>query len=122
MLEKFPASVKECSSATPRRNLKKDDLIFQRSCWWTSSSPAMMLEEAAAAQVAEMGFKTIIDNRCDDWGLQGRGQSPARSSAARGEVRKASVPDFRREVTVTVDAEAGRGGRNQQMVLMRHPK
>lgn len=117
MLEKFPASVKElfqrhALEETP----KKDDPIFQRSRWWTilSSHDA---QEAAAAQASELGFKTIIDNRCDDWDYQAAADHLLdhlrQEAKSGGPVCLISAG----EVTVTVDAKPGAGGRNQQLVL-----
>jgi glycerate 2-kinase len=114
MLEKFPASVRElfqrhAVSETP----KKDDPLFHRSRWWPILSNETAVK-AAALKASEHRFAVEVDNSCDDWDYQKAGDYLLRRlrELREGASRVCLVSGG--EVTVTLGAEPGIGGRNQQ--------
>jgi len=117
LMTALPQSVRELFEhhAIPETP-KEGDPAFARSRWWTvlsNSSARKSAEEWAAAA----GFHVVIDNRCDDWDYRDA------ADYLLGRVRDLRQSDGRvclisgGEVTVTVDGQAGIGGRNQQFAL-----
>jgi len=116
LIEQLPASVRElfehhALEETP----KSEDPSFHRSRWWTVLSNRWLLA-AAKAEAERAGFRTEVDNRCDDWDYR---EAAAYLLARLAELSEQSSPVCLisgGEVTVTVTGE-GMGGRNQQFAL-----
>jgi len=116
LIEQLPASVRElfehhALEETP----KSEDPSFHRSRWWTVLSNRTLLE-ATRAEAERAGFKTEVDNSCDDWDYEQAATYLLRRLA---QLREASTPVCLisgGEVTVKVTG-GGVGGRNQQFAL-----
>ena len=95
---------------------KHDDPLFARARWWPILSN-VTAQQAAADYAAQQGFRVEIDNSCDDWDYRKAAdyllERVRRMKAAGEKVCLISGG----EVTVTVDANPGAGGRNQQFAL-----
>ena len=96
--------------------LKPEDSCFERSSWHVILS-SEHLAEAAMHAARSRGFHVEVDNTCDEWEYR----DAARYLLERGEalarrhVRCCLVSVG--EVGVTLTADAGVGGRNQQFAL-----
>ncbi|MDR3764156.1 MAG: DUF4147 domain-containing protein [Acidobacteriota bacterium] len=95
---------------------KHDDPLFARARWWPILSN-VTAQKAAAVYASQQGFRVEIDNSCDDWDYRKAAdyllERVRRMKAEGGKVCLISGG----EVTVTVDASPGAGGRNQQFAL-----
>jgi len=117
LIEPFPTSVRElfqhhALEETP----KAEDPCFHRSRWWTVLSNQTLLA-ATKAQAERAGFRTEVDNSCDDWDYE---QAAKYLLDRLTQLRESSLPVCLLsggEVTVKVTGEAGVGGRNQQFAL-----
>jgi glycerate 2-kinase len=117
LIEKLPASVRElfehhALEETP----KSEDPSFHCSRWWTVLSNQTLLE-ATKAEAERAGFRTEVDNSCDDWDYERAATYLLRRLA---QLREPSTPVCLLsggEVTVKVTGEGGVGGRNQQFAL-----
>jgi glycerate 2-kinase len=116
LLEQLPASVRELFEhhgleETP----KSEDPSFHGSRWWTVLSNRTLLA-AAKAEAERAGFRTEVDNSCDDWDYR---EAAAYLLGRLAQFREQSSPVCLisgGEVTVKVTGE-GMGGRNQQFAL-----
>jgi len=116
LIEQLPASVRElfvrrALEETP----KSEDPFFHRSRWWTVLSNRSLLA-AAKAEAERAGFRTEVDNSCDDWDYR---EAAAYLVGRLAQLREQSSPVCLisgGEVTVKVAGE-GIGGRNQQFAL-----
>jgi len=116
LIGQLPASVRElfvhhALEETP----KSQDPSFHRSRWWTVLSNRSLLA-AAKAEAERAGFRTEVDNSCDDWDYR---EAAAYLVERLAQLRKQSLPVCLisgGEVTVKVTGE-GVGGRNQQFAL-----
>jgi hydroxypyruvate reductase len=117
LLPRLPWSVRELLQ---RRWLeetpKADDPLFERARWWPILSNACA-QKAAVEWAARNGFAIQIDNGCDDWDYGRAGDSLLERvrELRRGVSRVCLISGG--ELTVTVDGNPGRGGRNQQFAL-----
>ena len=117
LLQQFPPAVRFLFE---RRQLqetpKSDEPAFARSHYATVLSNATAVN-AAVERAALCGFAIDIDNSCDDWDYQ------AAADYLLGRLRELRKGISRAclisggEVTVTVGAKSGVGGRNQQFAL-----
>jgi hydroxypyruvate reductase len=95
---------------------KADDPAFAKSHWHTLLS-SEAVQEITAAQATAARFSVEIDNTCDDWDYQRAADylldrlDYLRKRGARTCIVSAG------EVTVSIPAEPGIGGRNQQFAL-----
>jgi len=116
LLEKvtLPARVEEFFASeqfveTP----KAGDAAFARASWSVLLSSEQLVETAAAV-ARERGFEAIVDNGCDEWEYRDAGiYLLGKLEARAGKRCLISVG----EVSVTLPAEPGDGGRNQQFAL-----
>jgi glycerate 2-kinase len=116
LIEQLPASVQRLFQhhmleETP----KSEEPVFHRSRWWTVLSNRSLLD-AAKAEAARGGFKTEVDNGCDDWDYL---EAAEYLLGRLAQLRQQSMPICLLsggEVTVKVTG-GGVGGRNQQFAL-----
>lgn len=95
---------------------KASDPIFARSRWWPVLSNTNLVQ-AAAAQAAANGFAVEVDCTCDDWDYARTADYLLdRLRQLRRGVSRACIVSGG-EVTVKVQGQAGRGGRNQHFAL-----
>lgn len=95
---------------------KPSDAFFTRSRWWPVLSNTNVVQ-AAAVQAAANGFAVEVDCTCDDWDYaRAANYLLDRLRQLRRGVSRACIISGG-EVTVTIPAKAGRGGRNQQFAL-----
>jgi len=116
LIEQFPPSVRRLFERQGLEETpKSDEPSFHRSRWWTVLSNRSLLE-ATRAEAERAGFRTEVDNACDDWGyLEAAGYLLGRLD----QLRQQSTPVCLLsggEITVKVTGE-GVGGRNQQFAL-----
>ncbi len=94
---------------------KADEPSFHRSRWWTVLSNRSLLD-ATKAEAERAGFRTEVDNACDDWDYL---EAAAYLLRRLDQLREQSTPVCLLsggEVTVKVTG-GGVGGRNQQFAL-----
>ena len=117
MLKRLPTSVRTLFEARALEETpKQDDPIFVMSRWWTVLSSEIAAKSAAKFASAN-GFAVEIDNSCDDWDYEKAADYLLdRLRALRKGVSRACIISAG-EVTVRVEREGGRGGRNQQFAL-----
>jgi len=117
LLDRLPESVRRLfAERALEETPKKDDPAFVRSRWWTVLS-SDIAAKAAAKLAGDNGFASEIDNSCDDWEYQRAADHLLnRLRTLRQGVSRACIISAG-EVTVRVDREGGRGGRNQQLAL-----
>ncbi|HEX2917459.1 MAG TPA: DUF4147 domain-containing protein [Edaphobacter sp.] len=118
LLERLPAPVAaQVSSHSLKETPKRGDAIFARSRWVVLLE-STSLETTAGKRAAELGWKVVVDDTCDDW--------PAEDAAAYlvNRLRELRILSRRvcllsaGEVTVTIpQGVAGNGGRNQHFLL-----
>ncbi len=95
---------------------KPGDSFFERARWWAVLSN-VSAQRAAVERAAMKGFAIQIDNSCDDWDYRAAADHLlARLRELRKGVSRVCLISGG-EVTVTVDAAPGMGGRNQQFAL-----
>ena len=117
LIEQLPPSIRElferhALEETP----KSEDPLFCRSRWWAVLSNQTLLE-ATKAEAGRAGFRTEVDNACDDWDYE---KAATYLLGRLAELRASSTPVCLLsggEVTVKVSGEGGVGGRNQQFAL-----
>jgi hydroxypyruvate reductase len=117
LLPKFPESVRTLfETHTLEETPKAGDPLFSHARWWPILSN-VSAQKAAAECATQKGFSVQIDNSCDDWDYR------KAADYLLGRVRQLRKDGSRvclvsgGEVTVTVDAKPGAGGRNQQFAL-----
>lgn len=117
LLEHFPASVRELFD---RRALeetpKSDDEEFIGARWRTVLSNNSVIKAASSA-ATEAGYRVEVDNSCDDWDYARAAEYLLVRVRALRESSGRVCLISGGEVTVTVKAESGVGGRNQQFAL-----
>jgi len=116
LIEHLPASVRELFERHALEETPKSgDPSFHRSRWWTILSNRSLLA-AAKTEAERAGFRTEVDNSCDDWDYR---EAAAYLLGRLARLREQSAPVCLisgGEVTVKVTGE-GIGGRNQQFAL-----
>jgi glycerate 2-kinase len=116
LIEQLPGSVRELfAHHALEETPKSEDPSFHRSRWWTVLSNHSLLA-AAKAEAERAGFRTEVDNACDDWDYR---EAVAYLLRRLAQLREQSSPVCLLsggEVTVKVTGE-GIGGRNQQFAL-----
>jgi hydroxypyruvate reductase len=117
LMPKLPESVRNLfQTHALEETPKAGDPIFERARWWPILSN-VTAQKAAAQRASAAGFTVEIDNSCDDWDYR------KAADYLLEKVRKLRKEGSRvclisgGEVTVVVDANPGRGGRNQQFAL-----
>jgi hydroxypyruvate reductase len=117
LIEQLPASVGELlEHHSLEETPKSEDRSFHRSRWWTVLSNQTLLE-ATRAEAERAGFRTEVDNSCDDWDYE---QAATYLLGRLAQLHEQSTPVCLLsggEVTVKVTGEGGVGGRNQQFAL-----
>ncbi|MEO8727483.1 MAG: DUF4147 domain-containing protein [Acidobacteriaceae bacterium] len=95
---------------------KSGEPAFARSQWHTLLS-SEAVQQSAAAHASAAGFKVEIDNTCDDWDYaRAADYLLHRLSCLRAQHPRVCIVNTG-EVTVSIPAEPGLGGRNQQFAL-----
>ena len=117
LVKRFPTSVAELFT---RRALeetpKKYDQCFRHARFWSVLSNAEVVK-AAAAKASAAGYAVEIDNSCDDQDyVRAADHLLDRLRKLRGGASRVCVISGG-EVTVTIGAESGVGGRNQQFAI-----
>lgn len=105
-----------CSESLPETP-KPGERIFARSRW-SVLLDSSSLERAAVEHAAELGWKVVVDDSCDDWSAE---QAAAYLVDRVRELRRKSGPVClvsAGEVTVKVQPGEGKGGRNQHFALL----
>jgi glycerate 2-kinase len=119
LLPQLPGPVRELiASHALVETPKKDDPLFAQARWWPILSN-VTAQKAAAERAAANGFTVEIDNSCDDWDYRKAADyllDRVRKMKMRQAGEKVCLISGG-EVTVTVDAKPGAGGRNQQFAL-----
>jgi hydroxypyruvate reductase len=95
---------------------KKDEACFRRAEFRVVLSTETMIEEAARL-CEERGFVVVVDNACDDWEYREAAEYLLERLRGLVEQHERVCLLSGGEVLVSVGAEAGRGGRNQQFAL-----
>ena len=117
LLLPFPGHIK--ALFTERRlqeTPKADDPAFAKTHWHTLLS-SEAVQKIAAAHATAAGFTVEIDNTCDDWDYQRAADYLlSRLEYLRGRAARTCIVSAG-EVTVSIPAEPGIGGRNQQFAL-----
>jgi glycerate 2-kinase len=117
LIEQLPSSVRELfEHRALEETPKSEDPLFHRSRWWTVLSNRTLLE-ATKAEAERAGFRTEVDNSCDDWDYE---QAATYLLGRLAQLRAPSTPVCLLsggEVTVKVTGDGGVGGRNQQFAL-----
>jgi hydroxypyruvate reductase len=116
LLPQMPESVRNLFQRGLKETPKAGDPLFEYARWWPVLSNASA-REAAVELASANGFQVQVDNSCDDWDY--RKAADYLLQRVR-ELRKKSPRVCLisgGEVTVTVDAKPGMGGRNQQFAL-----
>lgn len=117
LLPQLPPSVGELfATRALEETPKAGDPVFERARWWPVLSN-VSAQKAAAERAAELGFAVQIDNSCDDWDYRKAADYLLDKvrELRKGVSRVCLISGG--EVTVTVDAKPGVGGRNQQFAL-----
>jgi hydroxypyruvate reductase len=117
LLPRLPASVQNLfKTRALEETPKAGDPIFERARWWPVLSN-VSAQKAAVERAAMKGFAVQIDNSCDDWDYRKAADYLLNRvrELRKGVSRVCLISGG--EVTVTVDANPGAGGRNQQFAL-----
>jgi hydroxypyruvate reductase len=116
LLPQLPASVRELFQTGLKETPKAGDPIFERARWWPILSN-VTAREAAVKLATEKGFTVEVDNTCDDWDYRKAGDYLLQRvrELRKGAARVCLISGG--EITVTVDAKPGLGGRNVQIAL-----
>lgn len=97
---------------------KAGDAAFLRSHWEVILSSDHLAQAAVDAAEAK-GFHAVVDNACDDWEYRDAARYLLnRSRALAAETRSKTCLVSVGEVSVTISAHHGEGGRNQQFALL----
>ncbi|HWR34402.1 MAG TPA: DUF4147 domain-containing protein [Clostridia bacterium] len=117
MLKDFPSSVRELfDGRSLEETPKAGNVAFERSRWANILSNSSA-QKAAVARAAMSGFAIEVDNSCDDWDYaKAADHLLTRVRELRKGVSRACLISGG-EVTVTINGEAGVGGRNEQFAL-----
>lgn len=117
LLEKFPKAVREFFEALDLQHaepLSNEPIPHNRFDALLSNQD---LVEAARCHAQSLGYRTVIDNTCDDWDyLDAAAYLLNRFHALRREHPRVCLLSSG-EVTVALRAPIGCGGRNQQFAL-----
>jgi hydroxypyruvate reductase len=95
---------------------KPEDPAFRRAHWVVISS-SEHLAQAAAAQARQAGFHAEIDNRCDEWEYRDASRYLIDRGLELTSAHRRCCLISVGEVGVTLPAQVGEGGRNQQFAL-----
>jgi hydroxypyruvate reductase len=117
LLPQLPESVRTLfETRTLQETPKAGDPLFERARWWPILSNATA-RQAAVERATAQGFTVEVDNSCDDWDYRKAADYLLQRLR---ELRQSAAPVCLisgGEITVTVDAKPGAGGRNQQFAL-----
>ncbi|HTH52377.1 MAG TPA: DUF4147 domain-containing protein [Edaphobacter sp.] len=118
LMERFPAQVaKKVAARALEETPKQGEAIFARSRWSVLLDSAT-LEAVAGKRAAELGWRVVMDNACDDWSAEDAAEYLVkRLCELRREGQRVCLLSAG-EVTVAVPhGVEGSGGRNQHFVL-----
>lgn len=118
----LPPSVRDALFGSLEETPKHDHPAFRNAYDLVLLDNAALLEAASSA-ARQRGFEVIVDNACDDWDYQEAAAYLLQRAAAglitgHTSQRKPLCLLSGGEVTVRLPANAGTGGRNQQLCLL----
>lgn len=117
----LPPSVRDALFGSLEETPKPDHPAFRNAYDLVLLDNAALLEAASSA-AQHLGFEVIVDNACDDWNYQEAAayllQRAAGLITGHTSQRKPLCLLSGGEVTVRLPANAGTGGRNQQLCLL----
>ena len=117
----LPPSVRDALFGPLEETPKPDHPAFRNAYDLVLLDNAALLEAASSA-ARHLGFEVIVDNACDDWDYQEAAayllQRAAELVTGHASQRKRLCLLSGGEITVRLPANAGTGGRNQQLCLL----